>query len=455
MASEPTAPALEPVLLGRDAVTPVRAPVVGSGDGPIWRNRPFVLLWIAQAISQTAQNAIWYGMMVLVQSKSHSATHMSVAIVTLLVPSVLFGIVAGAYVDRWDKRLVLIATNALRGGVTLGYILFADLLALVYLVNFAFSTIGQFFAPAEAAMIPAIVSKRQLLQANSLFHLTFTASQLVGLVLLGPLIVNLVGTQGLFLLVAVLIALCAALVWPLPRDVSRRFQAASAARSFGGLWADVREVLAYVHGDAIVRMAVLQWNVGAALGVLIAMLAPGFVDKVLGIEPERSVVVLAPAGLGMVAGTVLLTRLAQAWDRHALINAGLLVVATALTLLGCLRPAVNLVAGMGSHVFDPSAASLELGMYTLVVLIALVAGVGFVAIIVPSQTLIQERVPGEIRGRVFAVQLVLSNVVSILPLVFLGSVADLIGIGPTLIILGMTIYAAAAWTVREHRRLDA
>src|SRR5947199_171031 len=57
---------------------------------------------------------IWWGMVVLVQSRSHSSTQMSLAILTLIIPSALFGIIAGAYVDRWDKRLVLIWTNALR-----------------------------------------------------------------------------------------------------------------------------------------------------------------------------------------------------------------------------------------------------------------------------------------------------------------------------------------------------
>jgi MFS family permease len=76
-------------------------------SGPIWRNREFALLWAAQAISQTAQNALWYGILVLVQHKSNSNTHLSLAIMTLIVPSVLFGVIAGVYVDRWDKRLVL------------------------------------------------------------------------------------------------------------------------------------------------------------------------------------------------------------------------------------------------------------------------------------------------------------------------------------------------------------
>src|SRR5206468_5609684 len=123
------------------------------GDS-IWTNRPFMLLWAAQAISQTAQNAIWYGILVLVQTRSNSSTHMSFAVLTLMLPSVFFGIVAGVYVDRWDKRWVLVASNALRAAVTLSYAMVQDYLVAVYVANFVFATISQFFSPAEASMIP-------------------------------------------------------------------------------------------------------------------------------------------------------------------------------------------------------------------------------------------------------------------------------------------------------------
>ncbi|HEV7664688.1 MAG TPA: MFS transporter, partial [Chloroflexota bacterium] len=159
-------------------------------DGSIWRNRDFLLLWLAQAISQTAQNAIWYGIVVLVQQRSHSSTLLSLAILTLIIPSVIFGVLAGVYVDRWDKRTVLIATNLIRGTIALSYGLFGLFpglpISFLFGINFVFSTVGQFFAPAETAMIPTVVARGKLLQANSLFHLTFTASQLIGLVVLGP-----------------------------------------------------------------------------------------------------------------------------------------------------------------------------------------------------------------------------------------------------------------------------
>src|ERR671936_1354020 len=199
-----------PVESAAAPVAPVRVPVLG--DVAIWRNKHFLLLWLAQAISQTAQNAIWYGIVVLVQHRSNSSTQLSVAVLTLIIPSVVFGVLAGVYVDRWDKRSVLIATNLIRGGIAFTYALFGVLaglpLSLLFLINFVFSTIGQFFAPAETAMIPAVVARQRLLQANSLFHLTFTASQLVGLVVLGPLLAKIGDVDGLFVSMAIAIVLC-------------------------------------------------------------------------------------------------------------------------------------------------------------------------------------------------------------------------------------------------------
>src|SRR5438034_3403479 len=158
---------------------------------------------MAQALTQTAQNAIWFALLVVVEEASHSTTQLGITILSVIVPSVLFGVPAGVYVDRWDKRTVLIATNVARAVIVLGYIFFSSTLALLYLVSFTFSMVSQFFAPAETSMIPLIAGKR-LMQANSFFHLTFTASQFIGLVFIGPLIVKLTGLTTFFVAMAVL-----------------------------------------------------------------------------------------------------------------------------------------------------------------------------------------------------------------------------------------------------------
>src|SRR5579859_863423 len=428
--------------------------VTGLGAQSIWRNQDFLLLWLAQAISQTAQNAIWYGIVVLVQRRSNSSTQLSVAVLTLIIPSVVFGVLAGVYVDRWDKRVVLIATNVIRGGIAFSYALFGLVpsltLGLLFVINFLFSTVGQFFAPAETAMIPTVVARPKLLQANSLFHLTFTASQLIGLVVLGPLLVKLAGVDGLFVGMAAVIVLCGALVWPLPSSRGEHDPQvpSSGQEALQGVWQDVKDIGHFVLGDRVVALAMVQWTIGAILGLVVATLVPGFAARLLHVHAEDAVFIMAPAGIGMVAGTALLNRWGDRLEKHFLTNVGLFTVAVCLTLTGGLAYLMDLLTQSNPPLVDVPALGPVSVLVVPVMALALVAGLGFVAIMVPSQTFLQERAPVELRGRVFAVQLMLSNFASIVPLLLLGGLADVIGVDKTLVLIGLLIVVAGAISVR-------
>jgi MFS family permease len=441
----------------RESAAPVRVrqptlPVFG--DASIWRNRNFLLLWLAQAISQTAQNAIWYGIVVLVQRVSNSSTQLSLAILTLIIPSVVFGVLAGVYVDRWDKRSVLIATNLIRGTIAFAYGafgLFAFLpLSLLFLINFVFSTVGQFFAPAETAMIPTVVARTRLLQANSLFHLTFTASQLVGLVVLGPLLAKIGGVDGLFVSMAAAIVLCGGLVWPLPSSRGEHDPSvpASEEEAIRGVWQDVRDIWHFVFRDRVVALAMVQWTIGAILGLVVATLVPGFAERLLHVRAEDAVFVMAPAGIGMVLGTALLNRWGDRLEKHFLSNVGLFTVAACLSLSGGLAFGTALLtSGSPPLISLPTLGDVSV-LVPPIMLLALIAGFGFVSIMVPAQTFLQERAPVELRGRVFAVQLMLSNFASIVPLLLLGGLADLIGVDRTLLLIGVLIAVAGTVSVR-------
>jgi MFS family permease len=424
------------------------------GEGSIWRNRHFLLLWLAQAISQTAQNAIWYGIVVLVQRVSNSSTQLSLAVLTLIIPSVIFGVLAGVYVDRWDKRVVLIATNLIRGGIAFSYAGFGIVaflpLTTLFLVNFLFSTVGQFFAPAETAMIPTVVARNRLLQANSLFHLTFTASQLIGLVVLGPLLAKIGGVDGLFISMATAIVLCGALVWPLPssRGAHDPSVPASEQEAIRGVWYDVRVIWHFVVRDRIVALAMVQWTIGAILGLVVATLVPGFAERLLHVRAEDAVFVMAPAGLGMVAGTALLNRWGDHFEKHFLTNVGLFTVATCLGATGGLAFLLAFVTGGNPPLMSVPTFGEVSVLVPAIMGLALVAGLGFVSIMVPSQTFLQERAPVDLRGRVFAVQLMLSNFASIVPLLLLGALADLIGVDKTLLLIGVLIAVAGSLSLR-------
>jgi hypothetical protein len=199
---------------------------------------------------------------------------------------------------------------------------------------------------------------------------------------------------------------CGALCWPLPSQPGER--SVEGAQRLKDFWKDVNEVTVFIRGNAVVQWAIGVWTLGAILGIVIAMLAPGFAVSVLGIRAEDSVFVLAPAGVGMVVCTAVLSRWGHDWDKYRLVNAGLAVVSLSILGLGVLGPLWRQVFGP----LEPGAFNLQHigGMIAITMFVALVAGIGFVCMIVPAQTIIQERAPVTIRGRVFSIQFMLSNV---------------------------------------------
>ena len=110
-------------------------------------NRSFRYLWLAQAISQIAQNATIFVLLVLVERETKSSFYTGLLILSALLPTVLFGMAAGVFVDRWPKRRILVITNLLRVAAVLLFFFFPTVLPLIFLVSFLFGTISQFFAP--------------------------------------------------------------------------------------------------------------------------------------------------------------------------------------------------------------------------------------------------------------------------------------------------------------------
>ena len=90
-----------------------RQPVPGK-PRPVLTNRSFLLLWLAQLISQSAQNAILFTLLVIVTKLTKGSTFTSLLVLSFVVPSIVFGIFSGVIVDLWSKRLLLIYTNLAR-----------------------------------------------------------------------------------------------------------------------------------------------------------------------------------------------------------------------------------------------------------------------------------------------------------------------------------------------------
>jgi MFS family permease len=389
-----------------------------GGFGEVVRNRHFLSLWIAQAISQTAQNGIHFVQMVLIEKLTGSTSHIAIMIFAFNLPGVFFTPFAGIAVDRFSKRVVMMASNGLRVLTVSSYILFlytlkgGYLLLALYLLTFVSSTIEQFFSPAVAATIPLLVGEKRLLSANALFNLTVITSPAVGLIVLAPLGVKLLGLDHTFVFIAVMYLAATVLVSLIPHDAPKLGRT-SRLSPLEKAWEEIQEGWRFVVSHRPIFLAISQLTLVATLFLTLAMLAPGFAARVLRLAPEDAIYVFAPAGLGLVLATILVGRYGHHFRRESLSNTGLLILG--LTLMG-----LTFVAGrMGSF-------SL-ISPLTIISTLAFFMGAGVAMINVPAQTVMQERSPAEIRGRVIAFYFMISSLVAIPPMLFIGVAADQIG----------------------------
>ncbi|MGI9252849.1 MAG: MFS transporter, partial [Thermomicrobiales bacterium] len=383
-------------------------PTEQSSFKAVLSNGPFLRLWLAQLISQTANSMVDFSLLLAVSKVveyhhiPQANTAISLVILAFSLPGVIFGPFAGAVADRVDRKFLMALVNFLRaGGVFLYLAIQTDwqpeiVLAAYYATTFLFGTAGQFFAPAQGAMIPELVPRAQLVQANALFNLTFTAAQLLGFTVVGPIAAKVLGPNMVFLLTAVLFLGCALLTLTLPKT---RFTPKPALPGSGGpfrrLLADVREGLVFILHDPMLMRAIAYLTIASTTFMLVASLGPQFVTSVIGLQGEDIGYIVAPAGLGVVAGVLLVPRLVTRFRREALIDWSLALAGLTLLLLALSKQILELIWIGGSA--PPVAAEKAFAG-----LLAGFLGIFNAFVLIPAQTILQERSHDQIRARVYA-----------------------------------------------------
>ena len=415
----------------------------------VFRNRPFLLLWLAQAATQIGGNMVIFGLTVIIAKSTGSTTAVSALILTFLLPAVLFSALAGVFVDRLDRRLVLIFTNVLRGLAFVAMFFVGDHLGLIYVLNIIVSTITVFFAPAEAAMIPMVVPRKQLLAANGIFTLTLNAAFALGFTLVGPLIVKIAGAPILIVVVAALYFVAAAFCSTLPSappavaaggPTDARGRVREAEHAVGTVLTQLKEGLSYIRGHREIRWSLSYLGIAASLVGVLGVLGPNFAQYTLGLGPEDFVVVVLPLGVGIVMGILLLNAYGRLIPRRRVIEGGLLG-------LGVFLAAMALSGRISSFLGNTATRtgvdlSLVTSLLSIVVAVAFFAGLAYAAVAIPAQTQLQEDLPEDVRGRVFGVLNMLVSVASFLPILVVGPIADLLGTTIVIVIVALLIGAS-------------
>ncbi|MBF2086301.1 MFS transporter [Thermoleptolyngbya sp. C42_A2020_037] len=446
---EPTNPGAANIHAGKstgDDPQDSDTPESERGFLPVLRNRNFLALWSGQVFSQLADKVYLVLMIMLITSRFQSAGQtvsgwVSSVMVAFTIPAVLFGSVAGVFVDHWSKKAVLVATNLLRGGLVLvlppllwisqGWSPLAGIpvgFLVLLSVTFLVSTLTQFFAPAEQAAIPMLVERKHLLSANSLYTTTMMASVIVGFAVGEPLlaladgaIAHVASQFGLTLNIGkeLIVGLSYALAGLLLLLIQPHETIDQSKDDLPPVWENIRDGLRYLKQQRRVRAALIQLIVLFSIFAALAVLAVRLAEVMPAIKSSQFGFLLAAGGVGMALGAVTLGHSGTRLRRHR------------LSLYGAL--------GMGAALAALSFFTQQL-VPTLLLLVLFGACAAIVAI--PLQTVIQEETPEEMRGKVFGLQNNAVNIALSLPLALAGVAETLLGL--RVVFLGLAAVAIAA-----------
>ncbi len=382
---------------------------------PALRSTTFRTLLFSELISLIGDRLVVVALVALVYEQTRSASAVGILMLLKAVPAVALGSVAGALVDRWNRKWVMVGSNLAQGLLVL-LIPLTHSLGVLFVAYLAMSIVNQLFIPARAATIPDLVPPAALMSANSLFGAAF-----VGAIAIGPAVGGWVGEQfGLdaafyldsltFLVPAVAVALL--------RLPARR----SAPPGPQGIAGEARAGWTYIRGQRHLLIALASatgaFLIIAVMGVLGVVVA----KDALGLGTSGYGGMMSAMGVGMLAAVVLVGRSRGGSDRSRLGLVGLLLAGGSLTIL----PLVTIV---------PPA-----------MLLSAVMGVGILTVQVSTQTTLQS-VPADLRGRVMGVNQTATGLAQLLATALTSLLAGTVGPSAVLIGTGLLVTLGAVTLV--------
>jgi DHA3 family macrolide efflux protein-like MFS transporter len=411
------------------AETPARPTPAPLGVRDVLRLRNYRLLWLGQLISEAGDGLTNLTLLLLVNALTGSTAALAAMAIVLAIPPLTIGLVAGTYVDRLDRRRIMLASDLARGVVVLGFILVGSVstLWLLFVLAFVQSAVGTFFTPARGAILPRIVERDGLLAANSLAQATRVVSTVIGSALAG-LIVGILGTfWPAFVLDSLTFFMSFALIGRLPAAVGAIEVAEHAA-------AGVRDAV-LVGLRTIIRSRVLSTTI---LALAVAMLGLGAVN-VLFVPFVVRVLQVGPVWLGPVE---------MAQSASMILASGLIGV-----LARRLAPTSIVTIGMAGVAVTIAAVGTVAAIWQL---LALMFAIGW--FVVPLQaavvTVLQQSTPDGERGRVMSVVQAAMSAAGILSMGFAGIVGDAIGVREVLLAAGAIVGAGFLVALVGYRRRD-
>jgi len=398
------------------------------------RNRAFRQLWLGQVVSQMGDWFDTIALYTIILNLTGSGRDVGLLLVARFVPSFLFGPLSGVVADRFSRQRIMIVTDILRALVVLGFLFVRrpDQLWIVYVLTVFQLGLSTFFEPAKTAAIPSIVEDRELVAANAISSVTWSAMLTLGAAI-GGLITGWFGTDVAFILDAASYLLSAALIASIrvQKRRKRERQKLTVGRALG--ITETIEGIRYVKDRPRVLALLLvkpAWGLGGGILTLLAV----FGERIFPVGKSAATgigVLFAARGIGTAVGPIVARRMAGELDRRMQVWIG-----------------IAFLIGGAFYIAFGSATSF---VFALIVLG--VAHCGGSILWVFSTVLLQRGVDDKFRGRVFAAELALLTLTMAASNYTTGELLDRFQISPRLVTIGIGIFflmPGLAWFLTQR-----
>lgn len=386
------------------------------------KNKNFMLLWTSAVVSQITINMVSFLLITMIFEKTNSSIATSFIWVAYALAAILLGPFGAVTADLVTRRKILMITTLTQACILLIYsFLFSQYLFLAYGVVFIYSSVNQFYVPAEAATLPRIVKREVLPLANGVLFITVQMSLILGLVSAGFLY-ETIGVHTTLLVTTLLLLIAFTSVSFLPRiNVNKRLSK-DFEKGFKQMFSEIVDGFVYIKSTRNILIAfVLLIGLQVSLSVLV-ILMPVIASSLLHVKASMaSAFVVLPAAVGALIGTAIANKLmVRKIRKKNIIIAGLFILSISIFVFATVVPILPFWIGR-----------------TLSLLAFGFAGFSYVATLVPTLTYLQEQTPGGLLGRVLGNIWFISAIATVIPVIFAGTVAEIFGVGTILTIMAI------------------
>jgi MFS transporter, DHA3 family, macrolide efflux protein len=314
-----------------------------TGIKAVWAIPNFRLLWTGQTISQIGDGLTNLALLIVINQLTGSTTALATMMIVIALPQLVFGLVAGVYVDRWNRKAIMIISDLARGLLVLGFIFVRrpEDVWIFFVLGFIQAAVGTFFNPAKSAMIPGIVPQNALLSANVLSQTTQTITGVVGSGLAGVLVGLTHGAWSAFSLDAITFFVSAIFISriTLPRVIradvlNARNTAPVQSSELRQVISQLAEGLSYLFSNRLLVGVMTTFAVTMlGLGAVNVLIVPFLVNN-LQVPTEALGLIEAAQVAGMVIGGALVAALASRLKNSTIIIGGTVMLGLFVAIFG-------------------------------------------------------------------------------------------------------------------------